>query len=100
MMNNMEGWVIVLTYLAVSASAISGVLEARKHDMDIVGATTVAFVTAFGGGTMRDLVLGRTPIFWLVDQGLSIATFVIAVFAFYLLNRVSDRLLVVPDALG
>ena len=100
MMNNVGGLVMLLTYLAVSASAISGALEARKQDMDIVGATTVAFVTAFGGGTMRDLLLGRTPIFWLVDQGLSIATFAIAVLTFYLLDRISDRLLVVPDALG
>ena len=99
-MNNVGGLVILLTYLAVSASAISGALEARKQDMDIVGATTVAFVTAFGGGTMRDLLLGRTPIFWLVDQGLSIATLAIAVLTFYLLDRISDRLLVVPDALG
>lgn len=99
-MNNIEGWVILLTYLAVSASAISGALEARKQDMDIVGATTVAFVTAFGGGTMRDLLLGRTPIFWLVDPWLSIATFAIAALTFYLLDRISDTLLVVPDALG
>jgi len=53
-----EGFVILLTYLAVAASAISGTLEARKHEMDVVGATTVAFVTAFGGGTLRDLLLG------------------------------------------
>ena len=99
-MNDVTGLVILLTYLAVAASAISGALEARKHDMDLVGATTVAFVTAFGGGTMRDLLLGRTPIFWLVDQWLSIATFGIAVFTFYILDRVSDRLLVIPDALG
>ena len=99
-MNNIEGLVILLTYLAVSASAISGALEARKHDMDIVGATTVAFITAFGGGTMRDLLLGRTPIFWLVDPWLSIATLAMAVLTFYLLDRISDRLLVVPDALG
>ena len=99
-MNNIEGFVIMLTYLAVFASAISGTLEARKYDMDLVGAMTVAFVTAFGGGTVRDLLLGRTPIFWLVDQGLSIATFVVSVIAFYLLDRISDQLLVIPDALG
>ena len=57
-MNNVEGLVILLTYLAVSASAVSGALEARKHEMDIVGATTVAFVTAFGGGSLRDMLLG------------------------------------------
>ena len=99
-MNDIEGLVLLLTYLAVSASAISGALEARKYEMDIVGAMTVAFVTAFGGGTMRDLLLGRTPIFWLVDPWLSIATFAIAVITFYLMDRISDRLLVIPDALG
>lgn len=99
-MNNTEGLVILLTYLAVSASAISGALEARKHEMDIVGATTVAFVTAFGGGTLRDLLLGRTPIFWLVDPGLTIATFGVAVISFYLVDRISVKLLDIADALG
>ena len=99
-MNNIEGLVVLLTYLAVSASAISGALEARKHDMDIVGAATVAFVTAFGGGTMRDLLLGRTPIFWLEDQWLSIATFCVAILAFYIVDRISEDWLNVPDALG
>jgi len=99
-MENIESIIILLTYFAVAASAISGTLEARKHEMDMVGAVTVAFVTAFGGGTLRDLLLGRTPIFWLVDPWLSIATFVIAIFSFYLINRISGWLLFVPDALG
>src|SRR5215204_3261850 len=99
-MSNAEGFVILLTYLAVAASAISGTLEARKYEMDVVGATTVAFVTAFGGGTLRDLLLGRTPIFWLIDPWLSITTFAIAIISFYLINRISDKLLLIPDALG
>lgn len=99
-MNNIEGLVILLTYLAVSVSAISGALEARKHEMDVVGATTVAFVTAFGGGTLRDLLLGRTPIFWLVDPWLSIATFGISIISFYLVDRISGKLLDIADALG
>ncbi len=68
--------------------------------MDVVGATTFAFVTAFGGGTLRDLLLGRTPIFWLMDPWLSITTFAIAIISFYLINRISDKLLLIPDALG
>ena len=99
-MNNIEGFIILLTYLAVTASAISGALEARKFEMDVVGAVTVGFVTAFGGGTLRDLLLGRTPIFWLVDPWLSITTFIISIIAFYLIKRISDKLLFVPDALG
>ena len=99
-MNNIEGLVIILTYLAVITSAISGALEARAFNMDVVGATTVAFVTAFGGGTLRDLLLGRTPIFWLVDPWLSVVTFAVAIISFYGINRVSENLLFVPDALS
>ncbi len=92
--------VALLTYLAVITSAISGALEARHRHMDIVGAITVAFVTAFGGGTLRDLLLGRTPIFWVLDPWLTVATFASAVASYYAVKRVSDRILVVPDALG
>ena len=74
----MDQLLLFLTYIAVIASAVSGALEARKHEMDIVGATTIAFVTAFGGGTMRDLLLGRTPVFWIIDPWLTVAAFVSA----------------------
>jgi len=96
----MENILFILTYIAVSASAISGALEARKHEMDIVGAMTIAFVTAFGGGTMRDLLLGRTPIFWVVDPFLSVVTFFVAIISFYWLDKISDKMLNVPDAIG
>ncbi len=99
-MQNTDGVIFLLTYLAVSASALSGVLDARKYEMDVVGATTVAFVTAFGGGTLRDVMLGRTPIFWLRDPWLSIVVFGISILSFYLINQISDRLLLIPDALG
>lgn len=96
----LENILLLLTYIAVTASAISGALEARKHEMDIVGAMTIAFVTAFGGGTMRDLLLGRTPIFWVVDPFLSVITFFAAVVSFYWLDGVSNTMLNVPDAIG
>jgi uncharacterized membrane protein YeiH len=99
-MNSIESVVVLLTYLAVITSALSGALEARKHNMDAVGATTVAFVTAFGGGTLRDLLLGRTPIFWLTDPWLSVTTFVVAIISFYSIKRLSEKLLFIPDALG
>jgi uncharacterized membrane protein YeiH len=92
--------VAVLTYMAVVSSAISGALEARHRHMDVVGGISVAFVTAFGGGTIRDLLLGRTPIFWLLDPWLTVATFLSGLVSYYSVKRVSDRLLLVPDALG
>lgn len=50
--------------VAVIAAAFSGFAEARKKQMDVVGVFVVAFVTAFGGGTLRDLLLDRRPFFW------------------------------------
>lgn len=96
----MDKILIILTYIAVIASAVSGALEARKHDMDIVGATTIAFVNAFGGGTIRDLLLGRTPVFWVVDPWLTIVTFIAGALAFYRVDRISSRLLTLADAIG
>jgi uncharacterized membrane protein YeiH len=95
-----ENILIILTYIAVTASAISGALEARKYEMDIVGATTIAFVTAFGGGTVRDLLLGRTPVFWVLDPWLTVVTLLIGALSFYRLDRISNRLLIIADAIG
>lgn len=96
----MDQLLFILTYIAVIASSISGSLEARKHQMDIVGATTIAFVNAFGGGTLRDMMLGRTPVFWINDPWLTITTFLFAIFAFYRLESFSKRLLIIADAIG
>lgn len=96
----MDNLLLILTYIAVTASAVSGVLEARKYNMDIVGATATAFVTAFGGGTVRDLLLGRTPVFWIVAPWLSVVTFFAAVLSFYRLNAISNQFLATADAIG
>lgn len=96
----MEEILLILTYIAVIASAVSGALEARKNEMDIVGAVTIAFATAFGGGTIRDLLLGRTPVFWVLNPGLSIVTFIFGALSYYRLDRLSNRLFTVVDAIG
>lgn len=96
----MDKILLILTYIAVIASAVSGALEARKNEMDIVGATTVALVTAFGGGTIRDLLLGRTPVFWVLDPGMTIAAFIAGSLSYYRLERLSNRLFIVVDAIG
>lgn len=96
----MDNLLLILTYIAVTASAVSGTLEARKFNMDIVGAATIAYVTAFGGGTVRDLLLGRTPVFWIIAPWLSVVTFVAAVISFYRIHAISNKLLAVADAIG
>jgi uncharacterized membrane protein YeiH len=90
--------------MAILVGAFSGFIEARRKRMDLVGVFTVAFITAFGGGTMRDLLLDRRPLFWVTHQEYAILIFVMALVAAPLIRTlrqiVSERLIVIADAIG
>lgn len=53
---------------AVLVFAVSGMIVAARNRMDIVGTYSLAVVTAFGGGTLRDLLIDRRPFFWVHHQ--------------------------------
>ncbi|MDD2712414.1 MAG: trimeric intracellular cation channel family protein [Simplicispira sp.] len=56
---------LTIVYLvAIVAEAMSGALAAGRRNMDMFGVAVIAFVTALGGGTVRDLILGHFPIGW------------------------------------
>jgi len=82
--------------------AISGALAAGKKHMDIFGVVLLACVTALGGGTLRDIILGRLPVFWVKDAlYLSIAVSA-GVFTFIFARRwrFPMRALLYADAIG
>lgn len=92
----------IIDTLGVLAFALSGLMAARSRDMDIVGLFAVALVTAFGGGTLRDLLLDRTPLFWIEHDFYAIGILILAV-VFALVpasGRVPERALLVADAFG
>ena len=60
-------WIYVLNLAGVLVFAISGVLTAIDNDFDVVGASVIGFITALGGGTLRDLMIGETPVGWMLD---------------------------------
>jgi uncharacterized membrane protein YeiH len=55
---------LVIYLIAITTEAMSGALAAGRRNMDIFGVAVIAFVTALGGGTIRDVVLGNYPIGW------------------------------------
>ncbi len=57
----------VLDLLGVAVFAASGALAAGRKSLDLLGVFVVAVVTAIGGGTIRDVLLDRSPIFWIED---------------------------------
>lgn len=92
----------LIEFLGIITFALSGIVEARRKRMDLVGVYTVALITAFGGGTVRDLFLDRTPLFWVANAWYAILILVMAVAAFLFpgLTRVPERAILLPDALG
>ncbi|WP_396184480.1 trimeric intracellular cation channel family protein, partial [Flavobacterium sp.] len=57
----------LLDIIGTIAFAISGVLTAFNKKLDPFGVYIIAFVTAVGGGTLRDVLIGRTPVVWMQD---------------------------------
>lgn len=57
----------IIDCIGVFVFAISGALAAREKKMDLFGIFIIAFVTSLGGGTLRDMMIGRTPVFWMKE---------------------------------
>ncbi|MGB1308245.1 MAG: trimeric intracellular cation channel family protein [Oceanihabitans sp.] len=58
----------IIDILGTIAFAISGVLIAMHKKMDPFGILIIAFVTAIGGGTLRDVLIGQTPVSWMTNM--------------------------------
>lgn len=101
---NLARMLIVIEAIAICAFALSGMIESARKRMDIVGIFTVAFVAAFGGGTLRDVLLDRRPLFWVLHHeyvwlvlGLALAG---PPLLLLLRHRLAERLMQGADALG
>lgn len=98
-----ESLLIYLMDLAgVAVFAASGVLAARDRDLDLLGILIVATLTAIGGGTTRDLLLNRHPIFWVMDNTylLVIIVSTALTLGYLRLGRSPGFAFLVADALG
>lgn len=80
-----------LDLLGTFVFAISGALAAAEKELDIFGASIFALVTAVGGGTLRDLLIGSTPVGWMQDLNY-LALIVLAVLVSYFFKKYVLRL--------
>ena len=95
-------YLYALDMLGVAVFAVSGALAAGRKRLDLLGVFVLASVTAIGGGTIRDLLLDRHPMFWLTDAaylGVIVAAVAIT-FAYVRWRRPPLVSLLVADALG
>src|SRR5690606_24955623 len=59
----------MLDLFGTGVFAITGALAAGRKNLDLFGVFVLATVTAIGGGTLRDMALGASPVFWITDSG-------------------------------
>jgi uncharacterized membrane protein YeiH len=86
------------------AFALSGLIEAARKKLDLVGMAMVTFLAAFGGGTLRDILLDRRPFFWVENHLWIWVILAICVLALVFMRsrhvEPTERATAWPDALG
>ncbi len=89
---------------ATAAFALSGLMEAARKKLDVVGICVVGFLTAFGGGTLRDLLLDQRPFFWVQHVGVLWGVLGLCVLAMLFMRHrhfeLTEKAIQWPDALG
>ena len=92
----------LLDLIGVAVFAISGALAAGRRRLDLIGVVVLAAVTAIGGGTIRDVLLDRRPIFWLADPSylMVIVLSAVGTLLYTRWARVPWQTLDIADALG
>lgn len=95
---------LALELLATAAFALSGVIEATRKRMDVFGVCVVGFLTAFGGGTLRDVLMDRRPFFWVEHQYALVGVLLLCVVAMSVMRlrhlEQTARTIQWPDAMG
>lgn len=103
MTDNPQGaWLTAVSCAGIAVFAATGAIAAARKKMDLVGAVSLAIVTAIGGGTLRDLLIGQTPVFWINDQAPILIAGVTGILVFTIGHSFSlrARVLLIPDAIG
>jgi uncharacterized membrane protein YeiH len=107
-MNTIQSWgetlLLLVELSATAAFALSGLMEAARKRLDAVGVCVVAFLAAFGGGTLRDLLLDQRPFFWVQHTEILWGVLALCVLAMAFMRQrhfeVTEKAILWPDALG
>ncbi|SEK44194.1 Uncharacterized membrane protein YeiH [Roseovarius nanhaiticus] len=82
---------VLLDYASVLIFALTGAIVASRAQLDIVGFAFIACLTAVGGGTLRDVLLDRYPVFWMHDPTYILIAVSAAVLIFFTAHLVESR---------
>ncbi|MBZ0163182.1 MAG: trimeric intracellular cation channel family protein [Notoacmeibacter sp.] len=93
---------LVLDYAGVAVFAVTGALAASRKQLDLIGFLFLASVTGIGGGTLRDVILGAAPVFWVTNPVYILVCAAMALLVYFTAHLIESRyrLLLWFDAAG
>ena len=104
-----NAWTLTTAQIAIEAAAIlafavSGLLEAARKKLDAVGVCIVVGLSAFGGGTLRDILIDRRPFFWVEHSSWLWVLLSLSMLAMFFMQTrhfaPTERAMQWPDAIG
>lgn len=92
----------IIDIAGTAAFSIAGVFAAMEKKLDLFGILTIAFVTALGGGTLRDVLIGNVPVTWMHQLNYGVIVLVSALAALLFTNLIKNfhKILLLFDSLG
>jgi uncharacterized membrane protein YeiH len=101
----MNTFIKTIEVLGIVAFALTGFFAARKKGMDLIGVYSLGMVTALGGGSLRDIILNRHPLFWIEHYEYAILLLALSITTSLVAQEIFDkktlvRAVLALDALG
>jgi uncharacterized membrane protein YeiH len=84
-------WLTALDWFGIAIFAVTGALVASRKRMDIFGFVLLGAATGIGGGSLRDLMLGQLPVFWIKDQVALVICIAVSAATFFLAHIPESR---------
>lgn len=96
------GSIGVIEIIGTAAFSIAGAFAAKEKKLDVFGVFIIAFITALGGGTLRDILIGKVPVSWMLDLSSTIVVLITAILVLIFKSEIKNyhKTLLFFDAIG
>src|SRR5690554_1687243 len=96
------GSIGIIEIIGTAAFSVAGAFAAKEKKLDVFGVFIIAFITALGGGTLRDVLIGKIPVSWMLDLSSTIVVFVTTILVLIFKTEIKNyhKTLLFFDAIG
>ena len=96
------GSITLIEIIGTVAFSIAGTFAAMKKKLDIFGVFIIAFITALGGGTLRDILIGEVPVQWMLNLNFGLIVLLSTIFGLFFKKKKNNfqKLLLLSDSIG